>query len=1057
MLRLTKERIKQVTGDEVIYFRGARYFRANAVSNVTWSKTNKQYRATVTGKNPYRVVISMENDRDFSCTCNCPDYIKRNKVCKHIVAALLFIADYQERSVKSSCGKEEKRAYQIVEYFNRQDFNPVYGESFELKPCITLPAIFKGNTGKAFISLQAGSRRLYKVQNIKKFLNDYYTGENIVLGKEFKFIHGESIFDKKSRPLMEYFIEILEIQEALGKSYYNNLFLKSELVFTKQMLMKLLSMMEKLSCQLVLNEKIYDDVKIKRENPPVGFLVRAEEEGIFFDYREHKPVIPLCDDGSILLYENTIYLPKASFLKNFLPFYSSLGKDKEPLIFKGEDKQRFLDIVLPKLYDTMELTIPESMRENYIVEALASAIYLDREKNTISARVEFTYGNYKINPLCPMVPDGIILVRKKDEEARLLERLEEFHFLPYKESYILKEDEEIYDFLKQGAKELSEFAEVYYSDTFKSFSIQSTGKLNSSVRMSEDSELLEMSLSYDAVPREELREVFHALQLKKKYHRLKNGSFIDLTGEEADMGLKALKELDLSLKKQKDDIFHLPKYAAFYLDSLFSGMEYGSYERDEKMKALLEEVSNPAGREFALPEGIHADLRHYQVTGFQWLSTLAEHGLGGVLADDMGLGKTLQSIVYMKSRPGKLHFVVCPTSLVYNWEEEFHTFAPELKVQVVSGAPEERQRLIEASVDKDVVITSYPLLRRDYEHYQKLSIDSMFIDEAQFIKNSISQSARSVKQIKAEHRFALTGTPIENSLSELWSIFDYIMPGYLLTYHKFAEKYEKPIVREESKEDLERLTARIKPFILRRMKKDVLTELPDKIETRMVTEMTEEQQMIYLSYMNNVREELDQKNQIQILSALTRLRQICCHPATFVENYTGESGKLELLMEQLPGILENGHRVLIFSQFTTMLSIIGERLTAEGISYFYLEGATKPDDRIDMVNRFNGGEKEVFLISLKAGGTGINLTGADTVIHYDPWWNPAVEDQATDRVYRIGQTSTVHVIKLITKDTIEEKIYKLQEKKKQLSDAVIEAREVFINKLTKEEIEELFS
>jgi SNF2 family DNA or RNA helicase len=348
-------------------------------------------------------------------------------------------------------------------------------------------------------------------------------------------------------------------------------------------------------------------------------------------------------------------------------------------------------------------------------------------------------------------------------------------------------------------------------------------------------------------------------------------------------------------------------------------------------------------------------------------------------------------------------------------------------------------------------------LRRDYEAYQKLTIDTMFLDEAQFIKNPLSQSAKSVKKIQAAHRFALTGTPIENSLSELWSIFDYIMPGYLLGYQKFTERYERPIVREENKEVRNSLVSRIQPFILRRLKKDVLTELPDKIETKLVTEMTEEQRLLYLSYLNHVREELDEKNQIEILSALTRLRQICCHPSTFVENYTGESGKLELLLEQLPDILEGGHRVLIFSQFTTMLSIIGEALTNIGISYFYLDGATKSEERIDFVKRFNKGEKEVFLISLKAGGTGINLTGADTVIHYDPWWNPAVEEQATDRVYRIGQTNRVQVIKLITKDSIEEKIYKLQEKKKALSESIIEAKEVFINKLTREELTELFS
>lgn len=1057
MLHLTKERIRQLTEDEVTYYRGARYFRANAVSNVTWSKSKQQYRATVTGKNPYRVVVQVKEERKISCSCNCPDYIKNNKVCKHIVAALLFIADYQGRSEKENCDEEEKRAFQIVEYFNRQEFSPVYGESFTLKPCITLPTLFKGNTGKAFLALQAGSQRLYKVQNLKKFLMDYISGENIVLGKEFKFIQGESSFDKKSRPVLEYLIEILEIQETLGKAYYNNLFLKSEMTLSRQMLSRLLKLMEKLPCQLILNEKIFDNVKVQKKNPPIGFLVRAEKEGILFDYRENKPVIPLSDDGSMLLYENVIYLPEKSFLKNFLPFYSSLGGRREPLLFKGEEQQQFLDVVLPRIYDTMDLIVPDSMRENYIVEDLETSVYLDRQKNGICARVEFSYGSYKINPLKPQVPEGILLVRKKTEEAVILDWLEEAVFLPYKESYVLKEEEALYDFLVEGAGELSRLCALYYSDHFKTLSIRSAGRLNSRLRLSENSELLELSFSYESVPEEELKGVFRSLKLKKKYHRLKDGSFLDLTGDGTETVAAVLKELDISLKKQEEATIELPKYTAFYLDKLLKDSSSGSYEKDERLRLLLEEVENPEPGNYLLPEGIETELRPYQVTGYRWLSTLAQHGLGGILADDMGLGKTLEAIVYMKSRPGKLHLVVCPTSLIYNWEEEFHTFAPQMRVRVISGAPEERKELLKTDGDTDVLITSYPLLRRDCEQYQRLSFDSMFIDEAQFIKNPGSQSAKSVKKIPAEHRFALTGTPVENSLSELWSIFDYIMPGYLLTYHKFQERYEKPIIREESKEDLERLTARIKPFILRRMKKDVLTELPDKIESRMVTEMTEQQKLVYLSYLNHVRENLDSRNQIQILSALTRLRQICCHPSTFIENYDGDSGKLELLMEQLPGLLENGHRVLIFSQFTTMLSIIGERLTAAGISYFYLEGATKSDDRISMVNHFNQGEREVFLISLKAGGTGINLTGADTVIHYDPWWNPAVEEQATDRVYRIGQTSTVHVIRLLTKDTIEEKIHKLQEKKKKLSESVIEAREVFINKLTKEEIEELFS
>ena len=379
------------------------------------------------------------------------------------------------------------------------------------------------------------------------------------------------------------------------------------------------------------------------------------------------------------------------------------------------------------------------------------------------------------------------------------------------------------------------------------------------------------------------------------------------------------------------------------------------------------------------------------------------------------------------------------------------------------GTPIERKEIIEQYKDIDVLITSYPLIRRDVSTYETIDFHTVFIDEAQFIKNDSSLNAKSVKRLQAKHKYALTGTPIENSLSELWSIFDFIMPGFLGSHFKFVEQYEKPILNED-KEALEDLHLHISPFILRRMKKDVLTELPDKYESKMLTELSEDQKKLYMSYLDNIRNEIHtelsegglDKSRMKILAALTRLRQICCHPSTFLDNYQGGSGKLDLLMELVSEAIAGDHRILIFSQFTSMLRIIEEDLKEMNIEYFYLEGSTPTQERNESVKRFNNGEGKVFLISLKAGGTGLNLVGADTVIHYDPWWNPAVEDQATDRVYRIGQQNKVHVLKLITKGTIEEKIFKLQRKKKDLSDSIISSKEVFINKLSREELEELF-
>ena len=455
--------------------------------------------------------------------------------------------------------------------------------------------------------------------------------------------------------------------------------------------------------------------------------------------------------------------------------------------------------------------------------------------------------------------------------------------------------------------------------------------------------------------------------------------------------------------------------------------------------------------------------------GFEWLTSLARYYLGGILADDMGLGKTLQAITYIvstwKKNKETTFIVVCPSSLLYNWQDEIENFCPELSTIMILGNPNDRKDLIADCKNYQVVLVSYPILRRDIELLRDISFDTAFLDEAQFIKNPNSRNAKAVKMLNAEHRFALTGTPIENNLSELWSIFDFLMPGYLYSHSKFVNLYEKPVVRFESEEALKQLNFHIKPFILRRMKKDVLEELPEKTERKMVSDMTDEQKEVYMSYLEDMRKKINseinkngfERSRMMILASLTRLRQICCHPSTFVENYEGGSGKLGLLLQIVQNGVEGGHRILVFSQFTSMLNIIEEEFKKLKISYYYLDGSTPISQRSEDVKAFNSGSRDVYLISLKAGGTGLNLVGADMVIHYDPWWNPAVEDQATDRVYRIGQKNSVNVVKLITKGTIEEKIYKLQEKKKNLADSVIKAGEVFINKLTKEEVEDLFN
>ncbi|MDP1879536.1 MAG: DEAD/DEAH box helicase, partial [Parachlamydiaceae bacterium] len=471
-----------------------------------------------------------------------------------------------------------------------------------------------------------------------------------------------------------------------------------------------------------------------------------------------------------------------------------------------------------------------------------------------------------------------------------------------------------------------------------------------------------------------------------------------------------------------------------------------------------------------VPDVIQASLRNYQTDGIQWLERLRSMHLNGILADDMGLGKTLQAIItltqYKMDYKDIISLVVCPTSLVYNWKEEFAKFNPGFKVLAVDGNPGQRKKLLSEVEKFDIVITSYTLLQKDIEYYRSIPFGYAILDEAQHIKNRGTRNAQSVKTIQASHRLILTGTPIENSLDELWSLFDFLMPGLLSSYDRFVEKYirNSPTIHQQMGKNLDHLRKKVAPFILRRMKKDVLDDLPPISDIVYHCHLSDLQKELYQSYAKSAREELSQlvhkegfeRVQIHVLATLTRLKQICCHPAIFAKDQAeaGDSAKYDLLLDLLQSLVEGRHRSVIFSQYTKMLNIIREDLVKQGIRFEYLDGSSK--NRQQIVKTFNEDESiPIFLVSLKAGGSGLNLVGADTVIHYDMWWNPAVEAQATDRVYRIGQKKSVSNYKLITSDTIEEKILKLHERKKGLLKDVVNRDEEMMAKLTWEEVLEL--
>ena len=506
----------------------------------------------------------------------------------------------------------------------------------------------------------------------------------------------------------------------------------------------------------------------------------------------------------------------------------------------------------------------------------------------------------------------------------------------------------------------------------------------------------------------------------------------------------------------------IPLYRALYLDRLLEKNEEIYSNRDSHFREMVKNFKTLKDADYEEPMSLAGTMRGYQRTGYRWLRTLEAYGLGGILADDMGLGKTLQILAVLLSarEEGKdeTSLVVAPASLVFNWGEEIRSYTPELSCGFITGTQEERREKLEHYREYDVIITSYDLLKRDIENYEDKEFYYQIIDEAQYIKNHTTAAAKAVKAIKSHTRYALTGTPIENRLSELWSIFDYLIPGYLYGYDVFRNDFEAPIVKNEDQMVLERLQRMTAPFILRRMKENVLKDLPEKLEENCYVRFEPEQQKLYDAQVLYMKQQIAmqdaqefQKNKIQILAELMKLRQICCDPGLCFENYKGESSKLEACVELLQSAVEGGHKILLFSQFTSMLDLIARRLEKDGISFYTITGATPKEKRLQLVKAFNTDDTKVFLISLKAGGVGLNLTGADVVIHYDPWWNLAVQNQATDRAHRIGQTKVVVVYRLIAKGTIEEKIQELQESKRALSEQIIQGDAGQLGGMSKED------
>jgi SNF2 family DNA or RNA helicase len=1059
----------------LVFKRGMEYYRENRVKSMQFNQEKLTFDTTVVGTRTYNIKIFFKDDGDIKATeCNCASHVSYWGYCKHIVAVLMVIRD-KDREGFFKQVTFRKVAKQIFGFFqNRPNI-------IKTPLAIEINYVF-GNYGAkstySAITLKAGLDKLYIVRNLKEFLICMEKNKTIDFGKSFTFDPSIQCFKDDDIPVMDFINEIYQNEKLLDfhNSYAlnrQNFFKDKQVLLSDSGVKRFFDIIGNKPFNAEILGKQYNNISIIQNDFPIDFVLSKDDDDLVLNIEFEGEIVPLTEDGEYFFVGEKIYKTSKRQHENFKPFYMAMLYQKGRKIrFLEEDKERFVSEVLPFAEKVGQLTISEKVQSLIERIDLEPEIYLDKSGDSISGDVKFKYGERVINPFLPLEKQNNssdkILLRDPDKERAILDILGETEFTVRNGKIYLDQEDKIFDFIFNTTPKLQEYTGVYYSENFKNMTLRASLSFSGGLRLNQESDMLEFSFNIDGIDRSEIKSIFESFKEKKKYFRLKNGSYVPLNSKEMIDMVDIIDYLGIGKNDFQKDFIDIPKYRALYLDRQLkdSGIQY--LEKNHAFKEFVQNVEEPSDMDFKMPEELKPVLRDYQKFGFKWLKTLAFYGLGGILADDMGLGKTLQIISIIladKIENGiKPSLIVVPTSLVYNWCAEVEKFAPGLKIIAISGNKEERLAQLKSIHEYDLVVTSYPLIRRDIDEYKEYKFRYCILDEAQHIKNPNSVNARSVKQVLSEKHFALTGTPIENSLTELWSIFDFVMPGYLFSHSKFFQKYEAPISKGEGKHELEDLGKHIKPFLLRRLKTDVLKELPEKIENRMVAELTDEQKKVYIAYLEKIKGEIDkeiaengfEKSQMKILAGLTRLRQICCHPTLFLEDYTGESGKLQMLQEVVQDSIEGGHRILLFSQFTSMLSIIKSWFDNEKIEYLYLDGSTPSLERGKLVKNFNEGQSKVFLISLKAGGTGLNLTGADMVIHYDPWWNPAVEDQATDRAYRIGQKKRVHAIKLITKGTIEEKIYKLQERKRELINAVIQPGETLLNKLTQAEIRELF-
>ena len=1043
----------------------------------------------------YQTRIFIKGSQIYDYSCSCAEGNSFRGPCVHAKALQEAFARQQKAEHTPPVSTSPEIRMMIREYTNREVAR-ILGEE-EREPVYLHPYL-QIRRGEVLLEARIGREKRYIVKNLLEFAQAVHSGKRVEYGKGMAFEHVPSAFAPESRPFLDLLLEeadayIRHYEEMRGHAGLPLPVMRA-LTLGSAARDRLFDLLEGKEVQTEDEKGAERVCRVERKDPRFPVEVEARGDGIavtvpsaLTSFRGEQRLYVA--DGLHLFGCSELYTETMGvFLEQMEQGGRECGsrKEKRELLVGSRDIPLFYARVLEGMEALGILQSPEIDWEKYRPEALKARFEFDSDSpDELRLRPTLSYGDFTFSPLADEhVPREICRdVPAEFYISRLITRYFSYWEDESGELVIRGDEEALYQVLSEGMPQFQEVGEVWLSESVRHLRVLPPPEVSMGVSLGGG--WLDLKIETAGIDPAELLQVLSEYRQKKKYYRMKNGEFLQLSGG----GLQALDSLtaDLGLTKSEFQAGEakIPAYRAFYLDSLSGDGRMKLFQRDEAYGMMVRDLKTAQSVSYAVPAVLEKTLREYQKIGYTWMRTLARYHFGGILADDMGLGKTLQVIAlltafYQEKTEQKAagnegsgselplpSLIVCPASLVYNWGQEFARFSPGIRVLLIAGTAKERQEQLEeqmrmeASEGAQVIITSYDLLKRDRAAYLGRTFEYEIIDEAQVIKNAKTQGAKAVKEISANARFALTGTPVENRLSEFWSIFDFLMPGFLYSYRKFRERYELPIVKNQDPEALTALRRMTGPFVLRRLKKDVLRELPTKEERIVYSAASGRQQKLYTASALKLKEALaggawSGNGKLEVLSQLMRLRQICCDPALCFEDYTGESAKLETCVSLIASASAAGHKILLFSQFASMLERIRERLLQEGISSHLLVGATPKEERSRMVQAFASDEVPVFLISLKAGGTGLNLTAADIVIHYDPWWNVAAQNQATDRAYRIGQEKPVTVYKLILKDTIEENLLKLQNAKLALAAQVVSEGMVSLGDLSQNELMELF-